>query len=314
MATYNGARYLGEQLDSLAGQSRLPDELIVSDDASIDSTCAIVEQFAASAPFDVRLTRNSKNLGFNRNFEQALLLCSGELIFISDQDDVWYPDKIAKVFAAFDAALDKLVVVHDEHIKEQSTGRTFANSYFENARRLGYIDRELLSGNCTALRRILLDLMVPFPLNINYDYWIGWAADLLECRIILDEPLQLYRRHSSNSSEPVLAEDSPSHWSLFLRSGMADPRPEWRQNCHLLNAVASRIAERQQLVDGMLGKGRAQSAIARADAEIAAIEERANLLAIPKTKRWTQILRRLRGGSYDRFSGYKSAFKDMIRP
>src|SRR5882762_9087557 len=94
MCTYNGARYLREQLDSIAAQTRPPSELIVCDDNSLDETREIVAGFAASAPFPVRLGVNEQNLGSIRNFERAIKLCEGDLIALSDQDDVWLPEKL----------------------------------------------------------------------------------------------------------------------------------------------------------------------------------------------------------------------------
>ncbi len=88
MCTYNGARFLPEQLASFAAQERLPDELVVCDDGSTDATMEILQDFAATALFEVRVERNPQNLGFVRNFEKTLSLCTGDIVFLSDQDDV----------------------------------------------------------------------------------------------------------------------------------------------------------------------------------------------------------------------------------
>lgn len=100
MATYNGARFIAEQLDSIAVQDVLPFELIVCDDGSNDGTPEIVEQFAASAPFPVRLCRNERNLGYGDNFFRAARLCTGDWIAFCDQDDVWLPNRISDARAA----------------------------------------------------------------------------------------------------------------------------------------------------------------------------------------------------------------------
>src|SRR5271168_1256902 len=91
MCTYNGAAYLEEQLESLALQSFPPEELVVCDDVSTDATPQILDDFARRAPFSVRIVKNSANVGYRRNFEQAIGLCQGEVIALSDQDDFWYP-------------------------------------------------------------------------------------------------------------------------------------------------------------------------------------------------------------------------------
>src|SRR3954454_9678676 len=92
LASYNGARFIDEQLASLAAQTRPPDELVVCDDGSTDDTLDHVERFAATAPFEVRIVRNAENLGFSGNFQRVLALVRGDIVFICDQDDIWYPD------------------------------------------------------------------------------------------------------------------------------------------------------------------------------------------------------------------------------
>lgn len=94
MATYNGAKYLQEQLDSFVTQTRQPDELVVCDDGSSDATVEILRHFAAGAPFAVEIHENEVNLSHAKNFEKALSLCGGDVIFFSDQDEVWFPEKV----------------------------------------------------------------------------------------------------------------------------------------------------------------------------------------------------------------------------
>ena len=103
MATWNGARYLREQLDSFRAQSRLPDELVVCDDHSTDGTTAILEEFRRTAPFHVNILVNPKQIGYVGNFEQAVEMCEGDVILLSDQDDVWLPEKLAEHEAVYRA-------------------------------------------------------------------------------------------------------------------------------------------------------------------------------------------------------------------
>src|ERR1700739_4682208 len=100
MCTCNGARYLEEQLESIALQSRLPYELIVCDDQSTDDTLAILKRFQAEATFAVKVVRNSQRLGSTRNFDQAIGLARGELIALCDQDDRWGTQKLERLFDA----------------------------------------------------------------------------------------------------------------------------------------------------------------------------------------------------------------------
>ncbi len=96
LCTYNGERFLQKQLDSIANQTRLPDEMVVCDDRSTDRTVAMVREFQASASWPVRVFENEHNLGSAANFERAIGLCSGDLIALSDQDDIWYPNRLAR--------------------------------------------------------------------------------------------------------------------------------------------------------------------------------------------------------------------------
>ena len=112
MATYNGARHVAEQLASLASQTVLPYELVVTDDASTDATPDIVAAFAASAPFPVRLIKNAEQLGYRANFMKAAGLCQADLVAFSDQDDVWLPRKLEAVNATFENS-DTLLTYHD---------------------------------------------------------------------------------------------------------------------------------------------------------------------------------------------------------
>jgi glycosyltransferase involved in cell wall biosynthesis len=112
MCTYNGERHLRAQLQSLRDQTRHPDELIICDDASHDSTLAIIDSFAQTAPFAVHIQKNTKNLGYVKNFEQAISLCTQDIVFLCDQDDVWEPTKISEVLACFDAEPAVGMVLH----------------------------------------------------------------------------------------------------------------------------------------------------------------------------------------------------------
>ena len=113
LCTYNGERFLAEQLASIASQTRLPDELICCDDGSTDGTVAVLESFAATVPFPVRIVRNERNLGSNENFAQAIFLCQGELIALCDQDDRWLPRRLEVEAQALDAHAEAQLVFSD---------------------------------------------------------------------------------------------------------------------------------------------------------------------------------------------------------
>ena len=94
MCTYNGEMYLQDQLDSIAKQTRLPDELVICDDNSSDHSLIIVEKFLTQSSFPVKIYKNQTNIGSTKNFEKAISLCGGDIIALADQDDVWHVDKL----------------------------------------------------------------------------------------------------------------------------------------------------------------------------------------------------------------------------
>src|SRR5581483_2986961 len=119
MATFNGAAHLPRQLRSLAAQERLPDELVVSDDGSTDQTATILHGFAEQAPFPVRLLTNDRPLGSTANFEVAIAAATGDIIAPCDQDDVWYPEKLKRIEAAFDATPRPSLVFSDADVVDE---------------------------------------------------------------------------------------------------------------------------------------------------------------------------------------------------
>lgn len=204
MATYNGAKYLREQLDSFVAQTRLPDELVVCDDGSEDKTISIIEEFSQRAPFVVRLIKNPKNLGFIKNFEKALSLCTGDLIFFSDQDDVWFPEKVQYIEKVFQEKDGRLLVIHDGQLVDERL-------QWHGATNLGQVqagwsdDQHFITGALSAMHKDLMPYVLPFPdvITVGHDVWIHLVAKFLGTRLVIDKPLQLIRRHTSNTSDWV---------------------------------------------------------------------------------------------------------------
>src|SRR5690349_5613283 len=120
MCTYNGAEFLPAQWESILAQSRKPDEIVVCDDGSADETRGLLEKFAAESSIPVTLRFNEKNLGSVKNFEQAIRLCSGDVIALSDQDDVWRNDKLQTIETAFDKSPKVGLVFSDAEIVDQN--------------------------------------------------------------------------------------------------------------------------------------------------------------------------------------------------
>ena len=209
MATYNGARYVREQLDSLAAQTLLPCELVVTDDGSSDATLEIVRDFAGGAPFPVRVYCNDNHLGFADNFLLAASFCEGDLIAFCDQDDIWLPEKLTRCAASFDNEA-VLLCVHSAELVN-ATGnllnRRFPDykscKYHANSNNLWDIS---YYGFSMVFRRKLVELL-PIAKRIsayltsfwNHDTYISFFSANLGDTVFLSEILTRYRQHESNA-------------------------------------------------------------------------------------------------------------------
>jgi len=312
MATFNGERFLREQLDSFTRQLRLPDELVVCDDQSADGTVAIVEEFALTSPFPVHIHRNSQRLGYSWNFEGAISRTSGDLIFISDQDDVWFPEKIATVLETMGKAGRPVVTVNDQRIVD-ADGRGGRRTIFLNSRRAGFADTELIAGSCTALPRSLLPVVLPFPAGVPYDSWIGAVADSLGIKRLIEQSLQDFRRHQANASDPI-AVSAPHQLGTFARYGFADPRGGWQEEIAWRRTLIDRLSSSSSALQHLASSDEVTRAAEINKSRIKALEDRSKILSRPRSRRPFDIYRAWRHGIYDAFAGIRSLVKDLVRP
>lgn len=212
MATYNGGRFLREQLESILSQLEENDELIISDDGSIDDTVSIIESFYDSR---IKLIFNEKH-GVNHNFENALTHSKGDIICLSDQDDVWRQGKVEFVKRALQK--DDLVV-HNAEIVD-SNGKSLGYDYFSlMSQRDGFwanLWKSRFLGCCMAFNRKLLDDALPFPKIIaGHDYWIGMLG-AAKYKVLFDKQIFLsYRRHGDNTSTSAEPSDTSWFYKIF---------------------------------------------------------------------------------------------------
>lgn len=210
LATYNGERYLAEQLHSLAAQTLLPAELVICDEASTDGTIAVAEAFAATAPFPVHIHRNPERLGFRRNFMQAAGHCSSELIGFCDQDDVWHPGKLA-VLAGFLADPGMMLAYHNARLVD-AAGKPFGRIRERDdptriSEALGVNPWSFPQGFTMVFRRELLLLSPLQALSADYtcageilahDQWIYLLATIFGRVADVADLLADYRQHGAN--------------------------------------------------------------------------------------------------------------------
>lgn len=194
--TFNGASYIGAQLESIL-VSPLITEVIVSDDGSTDNTVEIVKSFN-----DVRIKLiQGPRAGLVSNYELLLSLASGEYIFLADQDDVWFSNKVEVMLAGL---RDVDLVVCDCIVVDGQLNVLFP-SFFALLNSGSGLARNLLRnrylGCCIALRRRLLKYALPFPSHLPvHDWWLGLIAEIFGGVAFIDQPLMMYRRHGENAS------------------------------------------------------------------------------------------------------------------
>ncbi|WP_397568784.1 glycosyltransferase [Schlesneria sp. T3-172] len=209
LCTYNGERYLPAQLDSYLSQSRLPDELVVGDDGSTDSTARLIEDFARVAPFPVRFFQNPQRLGVGANFDQTLQRCAGEFIALSDQDDEWRPDKLARLAALLGqhpqagyACSDAEMIGNDgqpqhHRLWEQyrCTPHEFLQQGDSSARHL-LLQSDRILGATMLLRANCIRALSPIPQSWVHDHWLSVMCELMGYHgVASPELLTRYRLH-----------------------------------------------------------------------------------------------------------------------
>lgn len=201
MATYNGERFLREQLSSILTQLGREDEVIVVDDASSDGTLGVIDNFRDDR---IRVLRQSKNSGVLKTFARALSEARGDLIFLSDQDDIWHPHKVETIRRLFLADPDISLIASDFSIID-AEGRTLVEMGSSVRRFHAGVVRNIIRnrylGCSMAFRRWILDYCLPFPDDTPmHDMWIGIVNQIIGKAGYIDEPLVAYRRHGRNAS------------------------------------------------------------------------------------------------------------------
>lgn len=225
LCTYNGEEFLTEQLNSFLTQTRLPDEVIVCDDCSRDNTVKIIRDFAARAPFLVRLYANETNLRVIKNFEKAISLCGGDIILLSDQDDVWHKNKLEKFTAAFETDEQVGLVFCDGELVDENLISLNSSAWqacrfdkkkqnsVKNGDGLAIIlDDNVVSGCMMAFRAKYKDLLLPIPNDIQdviHDYWIALLMLTVAKVNLIPKRLVKYRQHSGQQLGMSVATKTP---------------------------------------------------------------------------------------------------------
>lgn len=218
LCTYNGARFVREQVRSICLQTRPPMEIVLSDDASRDDCVAVaravVEECLREKPdldIQLRVLANPLALRVVKNFEQAVSACTGTLIALSDQDDIWYPDRLERLVAEFDRRPD-LLLLHSDARLVDAQGAPLGGTLFHAIEVTPYelqrmhggqafdvlLRRNVVTGATTVFRRRLLASALPFPVEWVHDEWLAIIASAVGRIDTVEDALVDYRQHESN--------------------------------------------------------------------------------------------------------------------
>ncbi|MEO9079940.1 MAG: glycosyltransferase family 2 protein [Rhodanobacter sp.] len=317
ICTYNGAAYLQPQLDSLLAQSLKPDEIVIGDDGSTDATVGVLHDFdvrAKQAGVDVQLRQNPHNLGYVENFTAGLRLATGELLFLCDQDDIWHPDKLARMVAMFERD-PQLLLLHSDARLVDAQGVSLNCSMFEALQLTVHekqaihagkafevvLRRSFVTGATAAIRRELIDLALPVAAEWIHDEWlaaVAAATGRLDC---IDAMLIDYRQHEANQI------------GARKRNLAMKWRDLWLPRKLFLAGEARRLQRLEQFLR--------QAAFAGATDRANEIEHKRThferRIAIGQQHRWRRvsaILREARLGLYKRYgTGARSMLRDLLR-
>ena len=203
MCTYNGSRFVGEQIQSVIDQDYSSLELIIVDDASADNTYSILQSYAEKDG-RIKLFRNEQNMGFNLNFDKACRLATGDFIAIADQDDVWHLSKLKKLMQKIGED-EQILMVHcisarfekfgEFHLKSPKLVNYHAGKDVKN-----FFLSNFISGHNMLLRKSLLNYSMPFPPHVYYDWWLAAVASSYGKIESLPEILVWHRMHDSNAT------------------------------------------------------------------------------------------------------------------
>lgn len=203
MAVYNGEKYIMEQLNSILCQLGGEDEVCISVDPSADDSYRMMLELREKEP---RIKLNmGLGAGVKKNVEQAVRMCTGDIIFLADQDDVWKEDKVVRVLECFSDS-EVLLVLHDVAVMNENLTEVQIESFFAYKKcRPGILNNVVKNsymGCAMAFRKDLLEYILPIPENIPmHDQWIGLVAEKKGKVIFLPERLLKYRRHGNNATD-----------------------------------------------------------------------------------------------------------------
>lgn len=246
MTSFNGARHLAQQVDSILSQSMRDLELVISDDGSQDETKNILRSFVGR-DHRIRLFENDVNLGLHKNLEKALRLTRAPYIAIADQDDVWKPHKLGKLLSA----ICKYDAVYSDSSLIDEVGNPLGVTMMDRL----YIPKPIsgtvggfallrhnsVSGHALLFRRELLDIVLPFDEDMMYDHQIAFTALTGNGLCYIDEPLVLHRVHSSNLNNASLNSDEGVENPYLVNDSERGVSRKYSKEVKFLKALSKKV-------------------------------------------------------------------------
>jgi len=310
LATYNGELYLKEQLDSFLLQTSLPDEIVISDDNSIDDTFNILLEFKKKAPFNVLLLKNQGE-GYNKNFENALKNTSGDIVFVSDQDDVWFSNKIETMLKHFESNPESMLAIHDLQYCDSQL-KLINQTKLDRIKGFNNTVRGYVTGMASAIKEEFLQTCLPVPENMNYDSWIHACANILGIKSICIDTLALYRRHEDNATESSLlnVHYRTRFYHFFLKKIQSSQKKGVEKNIiKVQNLIEYINKNRYGLKFGMYDLHNIENGLKK---ELTILNYRKNLLDKNILKRIPLALSLYFKKGYSNYSGWKSMVNDIV--
>ncbi len=315
LCTYNNTEFLSEQLKSILNQTVNLSEIVICDDASTDGTWQLILAWQQKYPEIIKAIRNNSNLGYTKNFEKAISLCTGDIIFLSDQDDVWYEYKVEKVLDVFLSNPECKMVVSDAAITDVKLNRcnttllsgrgilkyNTANSFHQK------YDRSFFYGCTMAIRGSLREYILPIPKSWGHDNWIGFIAGIISHIQIISEPLMLYRNHEGGAGDNAKLEKWGGGILCRLSPATDD---KYEQDWKSWNDMYNHLAVLNNKVNTLVR----DEALREVGARCKVASYRIELLKARYVVGIGKSVRLLMDGSYGEYlSGWRSFIKDVTQ-
>lgn len=319
LCTHNGERFIREQVRSICLQTRAPSEIVLSDDASSDGCVGLVRETVAEcngtrveAPIVLRILQNVAPLRVTKNFEQAVRACAGDLVALSDQDDVWRVDRLERMAGEFERRADLLLLHTDARLvdgERRDLRRSLLQSLEVTPAEIAqihsgqafdvFLRRNLVTGATAVFRRTLCHDALPFPVEWLHDEWLAIMGATLGVVDVMQQPLIDYRQHGANQV-------GARRRSLVEKVRLALAS---RGDMHARRVVkARRLLERLK----QLGDRVPAERLEQAWQKLAHERLRAELPA-DRFARLLPVLREMRAGGYSRFGyGLQGAVRDLL--